>query len=228
MKKTIKNALTIVMSISVLSLNMVGIRADAVVNCGSSSDGYRCHDCTNLAVSKYHTFGDKVMNYGVGQYGANNRYYWIDTNLPSTYTSPIQTSVSEWVYTSTNPGVTTSISISQTYNQASAYFEIIRDDTLGTNILGYTEFYLYNNIVPLDNNGALTGNYGWTQIHLNTNTLGNNTTQIQSTTAHELGHGMGLSHQNCRAASIMCQTGHGRTATRADATDLATINHLYG
>ncbi|MGI6005055.1 MAG: matrixin family metalloprotease [Christensenellales bacterium] len=52
--------------------------------------------------------------------------------------------------------------------------------------------------------------------------------QRQATIAHELGHGMGLSHYNTWPASIMCQYVYGRTATRTNATDCGAINHIYG
>lgn len=198
----------------------------AAVVCGSTGDGYRCHYSSTVGnpPPMFHTFGDRIMTGGVGNYGNNRRYYWIDTNFTSTYTNPIQTAVSEWVNTT---AVTTSISIRQTTTRSSAYFEIVRNDNLGPGVLGRTDFFVYSTPILINPDGTLQSNYGWTLINLNTNTIGTNSTQIKTTTSHELGHGMGLSHQNCKVTSIMCQTSHGRTAERADTKDLQTINHLY-
>ncbi len=212
-----------VFSASVFSVN-------ASVSCGSTSDGYRCHyrSTTGTPPPMYHTFGDKTMNYGVGEYGSNRRYYWIDSSFSSSYVSEIQNAVSEWIYTTDAVGVTTSISLRETTDRSSAYFEIVRNDSLGAGVLGRTTFYLYSEEVPLASNGSLSDNYGWTRISLSPDNLGFDSTRIKSTASHELGHGMGLSHQNCRTTSIMCQTKQGRTALRADKIDLQTINHLYG
>ena len=175
----------------------------------------------------YYTFDDFKMGYGVGDYGKNRRYYY-ESGFNSTYSNYISDAVSEWVHTSTEgPHVKTSISIRKTTNKSLALFELVSDNALGTYVLGETKFYLYQEELPLIN-GTLTKNYGWSKIYLNVNLL--NTipaAQRKGTVAHEFGHAMGLSHQD-RIDSIMCQFGRGRKATRADATDCNTINHIYG
>ncbi|HIW74810.1 MAG TPA: matrixin family metalloprotease [Firmicutes bacterium] len=192
---------------------------------GAAADGYEC-------VHGYRTFGDKVMNYGVGNYGNNRRYFWMG-GFDSFYARYIRNAVEKWVNTTDAVGVTTSISIRETSVRENALFEFVNRD-LGLGVLGMTSFYMYDERVPLNSEGALTANYGWARCDISvpelngSGTSSQNGSQKESTIAHELGHAMGLSHQNNRRASIMCQTGYGRTAVRADRTDLLTINHLYG
>lgn len=205
--------------------------ANAVVSCGSDGDGYRCHYRSSVGTPPpmYHTLGDKVMNHGVGDYGSNRRYFWMDEALNyDIYHSPVSDAVSEWVYTTDSIGVTTSISIRETDTRSDAYFEVIANNSLASNVLGRTVHYIYKDRVDTTMTGVLTDNYGWARVFLNANKLGSNYNTIKATTAHEFGHAMGLSHQNCRYDSIMCQGLYGRTATRADKIDLQTINHLYG
>lgn len=177
----------------------------------------------------YHTFSDHKMSHGVGNYGNNRRYYWT-TGFSSTYNSYISKAVNEWVNTSPGgPNVTTSISIRKTNTRSSAMFEF-HNKYLGANILGRTHFYLYSNEIALTS-GTLTKDYGWSLVEISVKSLTNHSisaNQCKGTIAHELGHAMGLSHQNNRRAGIMCQTAYSRTATRADAKDCKTINHIYG
>lgn len=206
---------------------IISTSANAVVACGSSDDGYRCHT-NSIDGGYYHTFGDKVMNYGVGQYGNHRRYYWT-SGLDGITETMTESAVMSWVNTSGSgtPGVYTSISIRETTNKSDAMFEIVKNNSIGPYTLGVTTFYLFSNEIKLQN-GKLPQNYGWTRCELNLDTLSELTySNRQGTIAHELGHAMGLSHQNCRASSIMCQYGLGRTALRADKEDLHTINHLY-
>ena len=55
-------------------------------------------------------FNDKKILSGVGNYGNNKRYYWINSNFSSNYSSRIRNAFSYWINTSSDPGVTTSIS----------------------------------------------------------------------------------------------------------------------
>lgn len=155
-----------------------------------------------------------------GNYGYNRRYYWI-SNLDSNYSSYVNNAVDLWV----NTDIYTSISIRETSTQSDSSFDIY-DEYLGSNVLGMTLFWRYSNEIDLSN-GALTQNYGWTQIKLNTNVLNYQTnSQKIATIEHEFGHAMGLSH-NQVGYSIMCQLGEGRYATSPCEDDLNAINHLY-
>ena len=188
-----------------------------------NADGYVCKH-------GYHTYGDYHMGYGVGNYGKNRRYYY-ESGFNSTYSKYIADAVSEWVHTSTGyPNVKTSISIRKTTTKKSALFEFIKG-YIGSGIGGETRFFLYQKEIFLKSDGSLPKNYGWAQCIIAVSELDKynlSAAQKQATVAHELGHAMGLSHQNNRRESIMCQYGAGRTATRADAIDCNTINHIYG
>lgn len=210
-KKIMKNTVFLIFAFLCLAVNV------------KASDGYVCQH-------GYHTFGDYHMGFGVGNYGNNRRYYY-ESGFNSTYSNYIANAVSEWVHTSTGyPNVKTSISIRKTTAKKSAMFEFV-NGYVGAGVGGLTKFFLYQNEVPLNTEGALTKNYGWAQCTICVSELDRynlSAAQKQATVAHELGHAMGLSHQNTRRESIMCQYGYGRTATRADATDCNTINHIYG
>ncbi len=185
-------------------------------------DGYICSH-------SYHTFGDKVMTGGVGNYGSNRRYYWT-SGLSTTFKGYASNAVSNWVNTSPGyPYVTTSISIRGTTNRSAAMFEFW-DATLPAGVLGMTTFWVYSNQINLNSVGALPQNYGWTQMLMSTDNMiyyGVTAAQCKATFAHELGHAMGLSHQNNNKYSIMCQSKYDRIASQAAAIDCNAINHLY-
>lgn len=97
------------------------------------ADGYVCSH-------GYSTFGDKVLNGGVGDYGSDNRYYWVSSSFSDTYVGYISTAVEKWVYTTESVGVTTPISLLKTTTQSSSSFDFYKK-SLGEGLLGETRFF---------------------------------------------------------------------------------------
>lgn len=83
-----------------------------------------------------------ILNGGVGNYGYNDRYYWISSSFNSTYTKRIKNAVRDWVYTTDSVGVTTPISLVNTSTKSQSVFDVYPSD-LGNRILGLTQFYLH-------------------------------------------------------------------------------------
>lgn len=187
------------------------------------NDGYECSH-------GYHTFGDKVLNGGVGDYGSSNRYYWCADNISDTYQGYVASAVKKWVKTTDDMGVTTSLSIKSTTTKSKSSFDVSKVSFTDPGVLAETHFYLYSKEVKLNAKGALPKNYGYVKITIDTkhcNNLLDSASQRTATIGHEFGHAFGLSHQNKKPQSIMCQAQGGRTATRASRADLKAINHLY-
>ncbi len=167
--------------------------------------------------------GSYQLTGGVGDYGNYRRYYYV-TSSASNYSTTISNAMSSWVNTSTTPGVTTSISWRETSTQSSSVMDIYYGSYYGSGIAAATTFWTYStNINPT------TSNWGWGKICLNGSTFANLTAfNRQGTTAHEMGHVFGLDETNSDTSSVMCQLGSGRTVNRASASDLRTINSIYG
>ena len=92
------------------------------------------------------TFNDKKILSGVGNYGNNKRYYWINSNFSSNYSSRIRNAFSYWINTSSDPGVTTSISFRESSNKSDATIEL-HTTTLGGDTTGKTDYYSYSTLV---------------------------------------------------------------------------------
>ena len=63
------------------------------------------------------------------QYGKKKRYYWIDSDFSKKYKEQISNAFEHWTYTSSNPGVTTSISIKKSSLKSDATLEIHKKKT---------------------------------------------------------------------------------------------------
>ena len=176
------------------------------------------------------TFNDKKLASGVGDYGNKTRYYWIDSDFSSTYKECIRTAFNNWTKTSSNPGVTTPISIKESSLKSDATFEIHKK-TLSGNTTGITEFYSYSQQVA----DASSKNWTWNKIFIDASQTKNYPkNQKVGLVEHEVGHAMGLSHQpNNPTGSIMYNYDDGRKFSngeyrnRPSKKDCNNINHIY-
>ena len=233
-KKNIKSFAARLLSCFTMSCLLISSASAYTPTCSSMSyptDGPKCHRNTTDG-GWYHTFGDGTLNGGVGDYGYDDRYFWV-SGFNSTYTKYARDAVSMWVYTTSSVGVTTPISIVETSTKSEAVFEFVSSSDLPSGTVGYCEYHKSNNIIEPDSNGVLA-NYGWARVYISTGNmvdLSMTTAQRKATFAHELGHAMGLAHMTCDPTSIMHQAvdtwGNERTATEPSEVDCHTINHLY-
>lgn len=171
------------------------------------------------------TFNDMKLNGGVGQYGQYRRYYWVSSNVDSNYSTPISNAFTNWVNTTSNPGVTTSISIYSTSTQSQSSIDIY-DQSFSGNTTGMTEFWMYSNKIT----DPSSQNWGWNKILIDCSSTSSYTTSKKTgLVAHELGHAMGLSHQPSKASSsIMYNYDDKRALSRPGTVDCNNINHIYG
>lgn len=156
----------------------------------------------------YNTYNGHVLNGGVGNWGNNKRYYYISSSA-SGQTSYIESAMYHWIYTSEDPGVSTPISFRRTYDQNSSVMDIYLGNFYdeSTGYIAETEFYIYSNRV-----NQYYENWGWTNIKINNPVYGYYLTNFQKegTISHEMGHVMGLDHNNSDQFSIMCQLQYNR------------------
>lgn len=198
--------------------------------CLCAAFGMSASAATEVCPHGYGTFGDHVMNGGVGQYGNFRRYYYINPGFNGYYTGWIRSGVDEWVHTTSGVGVTTSISIYETTTKSDAMFEFLNSSKYGSRVFGMTELYLYQERIPDEEIG--TRNWGWAKMVINTQYMDNCNLlanyQKKAICMHEMGHAMGLSHHNTSVYDLMYPRGNVCRATRATAKECELINHLYG
>lgn len=172
----------------------------------------------------YNTFGDHVLNGGVGNYGYSNRYYYVTTSA-SGYSSLIHKAMDSWIYTTERLSITTPISYVQTSTQSSSVMDIYAGNyySSDTGIIAQTTFWVYS--TQLD---PYKSNWGWNKIQLNMPVMSTlDTYDQQGSIAHEMGHAFGLDHNNEDPTTIMCQLAYGRFVYMPTPDDLNGINHLY-
>lgn len=167
-------------------------------------------------------FADSLFLGGKQSRGVSNMYYYVDSTA-SGYTTLINNAVDNWVVTGWgwNPIYLAPVASN---NGTALDFYLKTGDQISSSVLAQTSFY---NVYEVAVNCATTDWY-FAKIDLNGSTLPNiSYNQRQGTIAHEIGHGLGLGHQNSNTSSIMCEYSCGRTVYTVDQTSHNAINTLY-
>ena len=167
-------------------------------------------------------FADSLFLGGKQSRGVSNMYYYVDSSA-SGYTTLINDAIDNWVVTGWgwNPIYLAPVASN---NGTALDFYLKYSDQLSYSILGQTTFY---NSSEVQLNPATT-DWFFAKIDLNGSSLPNiSYNNRQGTISHEIGHGLGLAHQNSNTSSIMCSLASGRTVYTVDQTSHNAINTLY-
>lgn len=178
---------------------------------------------TNVFAWKSFGGNRHTLNGGVGNWGKNRCYYYMDTTAEKQRT-PIVNAMNEWINTSSI--LSTPISWRETTVKTQSVLDIYRKNYFSTSsgVLAETVFFTFNNAQV----NPKKKNWDWCEIHFDAGNYGKLSDKNRKGTAsHEIGHVMGLAHENDKTNRIMCQLGSGRTATRASKNELKGINTLY-
>lgn len=139
----------------------------------------------------YNTFNGHKLTYGVGNYGYNTQYYWIDSSA-SAYESNINSAMSEWKYTTSYWGITTPIWHNRTTVKSSSRMDIYKVSNINQ-WWGLTQFY--NGSTQVD---PYNTNWVWGKILLDGDF--SNYPKQKAVIAHEMGHVMELAHTSLTQA----------------------------
>lgn len=165
----------------------------------------------------YDTFHDHRLWAGVGDYGYNNQYYYVDGSAGA-HLSTIVTAMDDWIYTTDRTSITTPISFLRTTYRPASVVDIFKISYVSP-FWGLTLFYNGGTEIDPD-----AGNWSWALIQLDgafavcPNQRG--------VVAHEMGHAMGLAHVDTMSSVMYWDVAY-TTVTAAVADDLYGINYLY-
>lgn len=166
----------------------------------------------------YNTFHNHKLIYGVGNYGNDTQYYWIDSSA-SEFAGNIKNAMENWKKTTDYWGITTPIWYMKTSRHSRSRMDIIHDSDVQYQWWGRAvQIYQGSQIDPDTMNWA-KGKVLLAHDYASYPNL------KKQTIAHEMGHVMGLAHTSMQA--IMQDPIVNTNITRAQPNDLAGINHLY-
>lgn len=195
-----------------------------------------------INISAYQCNGHKLSG-GVGSYGSNKRYYYIDSTCTGGMSDYINTAWQEWTYTtsSINPvGIETSISVKNTTTKSQSSFDFYYTYIYPAEykIYAKTFFYVSNTLATVDNGMLIEAvqmpnvDWTWTEIKINSASYGDLATSNvhginprKGTIAHEIGHAMGLWHVGDE--DKLMSLGGSELVDKCTADELRGINSLY-
>lgn len=177
----------------------------------------------------YNTFNDHT------RYGQLSNIYFYIGDTANEYSTVINAGANAWNlspvhHTAIQPIVGFS---NGSPSNSSVYF-LAQDfgQTANQNgIIAQTQFYVEDSANSTirdvtDNLGSVDWNVN--AIYVNTTIMSTlNVFNEQGSMCHELGHALGLAHNQANPYSIMCQLGYGRLVNGPGSDDVDGIKHLY-
>ena len=149
----------------------------------------------------YWRHNDCGLNGGVGDYGNNNRYYYIDSscyNMAGLETN-IESAWNGWIYTTSRLGVTTPISVERTYIKSDSVFDFYYRNEFDADEGIYAVTYCVVDGIQAGGLYEMYISWDWTNIVFNSASFPTLSTHYVpnkqlAVCAHEIGHAMGLMH----------------------------------
>lgn len=198
----------------------------------------------NLPINIFaHKCNGHKLTGGVGSYGNNKRYYYVDSSCTGGMSDYINTAWQEWTYTtsSINPvGIETSISVKNTTTKSQSSFDFYYTYIYPSEYMIYakTYFYVSNTLATTDNGMLIEAvqmpcvDWTWTEIKINSASYGDLASSNmyginprKGTVAHEIGHAMGLWHVGDK--DKLMSVGGSELVDKCTADELNGINELY-
>ncbi len=153
-------------------------------------------------------------------YGVSGQKYWIDSSATD-YAGTINQAMYDWVHTSTEPGLTwTPIYYTRTYTKSSSRMDIYQYSTTHSGFWAIT--YMFRQSTQVS---PWSTDWVWAQIKLDASY--DNYWNKKGCVAHEMGHAMGLWHEDNNMSAIMNQSTVHSGVSHCGLDDLNGINYLY-
>lgn len=168
----------------------------------------------------YITWGTNKLSSGVGNYGKNTRYYWVSPGLGSAHKSVVDNAMYKWV-NSNGTGAYTPISFRGTSTQSSSTIDF-EPGAWSYGVLGRT--YMKNGANTVN---PMYSSWYWAKIEFTSNFSASNLTIRNTTAAHEIGHAMGLNHNDTISNTVMRTQYTSSMPSGPSINDFSGINYLY-
>lgn len=173
----------------------------------------------------YHVWNDYYLESSNGR-RQGTKYVWISPEFNTTNGERglVTTGALQW---NSIPYITNYVKLQTTSNKSNAQI-IIEIAEIGSGFLGIT--YLKNNALTeelIEVDHVPYYNFEGAVIRLSKGDMINNISWLQSTTTHEVGHALGLGHNDC-AESIMYKTHNAELFSKTiTSADRASLRHIY-
>ncbi|QKE75656.1 matrixin family metalloprotease [Arthrobacter citreus] len=164
----------------------------------------------------YNTFGHKLVN-GVGHYGQNRQYYFLDKSIGSEK-QKFRDAMEKWIYCT----ITTPISFRETITKSSSVLDVYKFNTKDEGVAGIT-YFMYGK----KNVDASKTDWYWAYIDLQSDTYSKLTDwKKRLVHAHEIRHAFGLNHTNIYG-NLMNPNGNNSTTNIPLNNQFNGINFMY-